>query len=462
MKPSKLIVKNIGIIEDAEIEISQPLLVFYGQLMQGKSTILHAVQWVCGGEFPSDILRHGSLSGHIELQFGEHTHLRREWYLAKDGKTIKARALEFIRDGRPVDKPAAAVEALLNPFTLDQDYLIRKNEKDRNRYFVELFGVDTSEIDTELTVFESKASALRSEIKGFGEIDLTKHEPVDTAALKAAREKIVGAADLERKDLESRLSAVDKTHDTAVRDWQASCEKVVSFNLARASKHNRLETVAKEITELEGRLAKLNAEATETRAWLSGNPPQAKPEAPQPPDTAELKSKIHALHSPDTAAIDQQISDAGAANVRAEQYQKNLATEERRKAKAAALDASEKAIKAKREAKLAKLTSINETCKIEGLKFTADGEFSFEGTTASMLSTSQLMRLSKSLSDLYPPGLGIQLIDRGESLGSSIFKLIDRAKAEEKTVLATVVGERPAVVPEQVGVFVVEKGVVSQ
>jgi hypothetical protein len=62
---------------------------------------------------------------------------------------------------------------------------------------------------------------------------------------------------------------------------------------------------------------------------------------------------------------------------------------------------------------------------------------------------------------LYPPGLGISLIDRGESLGKSIFGLIHRARTEDKTILTTVVGERPAVVPEHVGVFVVEGGKIT-
>jgi hypothetical protein len=78
-----------------------------------------------------------------------------------------------------------------------------------------------------------------------------------------------------------------------------------------------------------------------------------------------------------------------------------------------------------------------------------------------MLSGSQIMRLSEELSNLYPKDLGIGLIDRAESLGKSVFLLIDRAKEEDKTILATVVGERPAEVPEEVGVWIVEKGEVK-
>ena len=111
--------------------------------------------------------------------------------------------------------------------------------------------------------------------------------------------------------------------------------------------------------------------------------------------------------------------------------------------------------------KAAKLAELAASSKIEGLGFDELGNFTYEGTQAGMLSTSQVMRLSSALSALYPPGFGLDLIDRGESLGKSIFDFVDKAKREDKTILATIVGERPAKVPENIGVFVVENGVVK-
>ena len=62
------------------------------------------------------------------------------------------------------------------------------------------------------------------------------------------------------------------------------------------------------------------------------------------------------------------------------------------------------------------------------------------------------------LSNLYPAGFGVDLIDRAESLGKSIFDFVEQAKAENKTILASIVGEKPAQVPADVGVFVVGAG----
>ena len=44
MKAIKLIVKNIGIVADATIELNKPLIALYGEIKQGKTTILNGRQ----------------------------------------------------------------------------------------------------------------------------------------------------------------------------------------------------------------------------------------------------------------------------------------------------------------------------------------------------------------------------------------------------------------------------------
>jgi hypothetical protein len=180
--------------------------------------------------------------------------------------------------------------------------------------------------------------------------------------------------------------------------------------------------------------------------WLNANPARPELEKPVRPDTSELELKIQ---------------EAGATNVRAEQYQKNLvrykAKEEDNK-KLLELERRQREIKAEKQAKL---QSISENCGIKGLSFDESGNFIYDGTTAGMISDSQIMRLSSELSALYPDGFGLDLIDRAESLGKSIFEFVDRAKAEKKTIMATIVGEKPSNIPEEIGVFVVENGNVS-
>jgi hypothetical protein len=56
----------------------------------------------------------------------------------------------------------------------------------------------------------------------------------------------------------------------------------------------------------------------------------------------------------------------------------------------------------------------------------------------------------------------LELIDKGESLGKSVMDLVAKAEREEKNILVTIVGEKPANIPANIGVFVVENGIVNE
>ena len=150
MKAQKLTVKNIGMIADAVVELNKPLLCFYGEIRQGKTTLLNAVKWVFGGSFPSDIIRRGESEAMIRLDLDCGSILR-TFYVAKDGST-KARALIFEKDGTPVRDAVAEVKKFLNPFLLDQNHLAGMTELERRKYFASMFAVDTAGLDREIAV----------------------------------------------------------------------------------------------------------------------------------------------------------------------------------------------------------------------------------------------------------------------------------------------------------------------
>lgn len=422
MKPAKLVIKNIGKIADTTIDINKPLILFYDEIKQGKTTILNCVRWVCGGEFPDDIISHGASEGAIELHF-DGGMIGRSFYRAKTGET-KARAVVFVKNGKPVSSPVAEIKRLLNPFLLDQDFLRNKTELERKQYFTELFAVDTTELDTELFNSQREAQALRAKIAGYGEIDLTKIEVVDVRAAQ------------------DRLNSINATHDEA-------CDKIETENESIRTHNNSVERVENTKSDIESTLESYRKKVKDLEAQLK---------AIELPKRKELKSKPV---KPDTTALENQIREAGATNVRATQYQHNLNRQKAKKNDEEKLSAMEKRQREIKAEKQAKLKSISSTCGIEGLEFDEAGNFIYDGTTAGMISDSQIMRLSSELSALYPDGFGLDLIDRAESLGKSIFEFVDRAKAENKSILATIVGERPASVPENVGVFVVENGKVK-
>lgn len=454
IKPTRLEIRCIGKITESDIEINKPLILFYGEIRQGKSTILNCVRWVCGGEFPQDIIQHGANEGSIELHF-EGGMIGRSFYRNKEGVT-KARAVSFIRNGKPVASPVNEIKRLLNPFLLDQDFLRNKSELERKRYFVELFAVDTSALDTELFNSEQEASRLRSKISGYGEIDLTKVDPVDASAMRVELENIRLALQNSTDQWQQTCQDMDAKHGKAMADWSAANAEVHSHN---ATVDREVESVAddeRKIEQLKTQLFDLGIKITKRRKWLADNPPRKLNEIPirtgNPPSPA----------ASDTAALEAKIQAAGATNVRAEQYSKNKKRADDKAVDEKALVAREKRQREIKAEKQAKLKEISNTCGIPDLEFDASGDFTYQGTSAGMISDSQIMHLSSELSSLYPDGFGLDLIDRAESLGKSIFEFVDRAKAEKKTILATIVGERPAKVPPEIGVFVVAAGMVTR
>lgn len=462
MKVTSLKISNIGLIESEELKLDKPLILFYGEIRQGKTTILNAVRWVCGGPFPGDIIRHGQKEGFIELGFDGGC-IRREWYVSKKSPfETKAREVAFVKNGKPVSNPVAEIKRLLNPFLLNQDYLRNMTDLERNKYFVQMFSVDTVALDKEAYNASVTASDLRSKLTGYGDIDLTEVKPVDTVALKRELAEIRSKAAEARGVLENELQEIDNAHQAAIESVEKENRITQSVNAAVNRAGEDASRLDQQIVEAEKQLLDLSKKRDAVRQWLKENPEKTEKTRPAAPDTRVLKGKILAAASPDTAELETKIQNAAAQNVRAEQYAKNKKRAEEKEAdgiKLAALEQRQREIKAE---KIAKLATISEACGIKDLAFDESGQFTFQGTQAGMLSTSQIMLLSSQLSALYPEGLGVELLDRAESLGKSIFEFVDRAKENELTILATIVGESPAEASSEIGVFVVKNGKVME
>lgn len=419
MQLKSIQIHNIGMVAYEDITIDKPLLLFYGDIMQGKTTILNAVKLCFGGAFPSDVIRHGEQEAHVQLTF-DNAVIRREFYRNAAGE-VTARPITFIRDGLVVKKPVEAIKEFLNPFLLDQNHLFNMTELERKRFFIDLFGVDTSAFDKEYNILEGECKTLRIEIKSFGEIDLTPVEQIDVTE---AKEKIKQANDKYLDEMEA---------------YHANSAVVTERTLLIARASNTL-------SEIEAKIKELQEQKAKVEEWLEKHPALPPILTPTPPDTTQLQEAVN---------------NAAAQAVRYEAYQQNLSRDKAKKEKERQLrekESRQRAIKAEKETLL---KSISNATGIEGLSFDEEGNFVYEGTQAGMLSTSQLMRLSSALSAKYPEGFGIELIDRGESLGKSIFEFVKRAEREERTILATIVGDKPADVPDNIGVFVVEEGKVK-
>ncbi|HUX57996.1 MAG TPA: AAA family ATPase [Bacteroidales bacterium] len=415
MKIKKLTIKNIGPIESMEISPNAPLNIFYGDIRTGKTTILNAVKLCFGGSFPSDVINHDKQEASVEMIF-DNASIRRSFYRNNAGETI-SRPIEFINEGILVQKPVEEIKKFLNPFLLDQNYLLNMTETERKKYFTQLFDIDTEALDSEYKNLEDTNREIRATIKGYGEIIPVPVEPVNTESITMKKKALEDVYNKERTRIEE--------------DNKIAAERM-------SDRKNQAEIIMQAKKEID----RLQETIKQSELWMEKYPDMEFQTPPPPPD--EINNFVI------------QLSEAAANNVRFEQY---IADKKRLEAKNGfeeKLHDQEKRQKAIKKEKAEKLQVID--TKIKDLSFDKEGNIIFQETFAGMLSTSQIMTLSNELSSLYPPGFGLSLIDRGESLGKSIFGFIEEAKRDNKVIFSTVVGDKPADIPDDVGVYVIEDG----
>jgi len=457
MKALKLTIHNIGCIADTAIDINKPELVFYGEVMQGKTTILNAIRWVLGCAFPADILRHGTQEAFVQYEGlendGKPFVIRREWYVGEDG-TTKARPLIYTRAGIPVSKPVTALQQHANPFALDQDHLRNMGAAERNRFLVNLFGVDTYHEDQGIAAAQSTASQLRTKIAGYGIIDLT---PVERADVQSLQNQLAEVNARNNQNAE-KARQIKADHEAAEREVKEAHSRIAAREGALESVKTRIREVERQIGELQKQLVLLkDDEVLSAKAREEASSVLLPAAVEKAKHTGQRVLELDGYAPESTLAIVEQIAAAGAQNAKADAYEKAKVQAAARDADKQRLREQEAVVDQLKQKKVEKLQAIGAATGIPGLVFTEEG-FTFEGAAHDMISDSQMMRLSELLSAKYPEGLGISLIDRGESLGKSVLTLWKDAQQRNATVLVTVVGDKPAVVPDEVGAFVVENG----
>lgn len=444
MKVEKLIVKNIGIIEKEVIEINKPLNLFFGDIKSGKTTLaINSIKLLCGGTFSGDILRHGATEGYVKLQF-DNANIHRSFHKRGDG-TIKAAPIEFFKDNQAVKKPVEAIRKIINPFFLDQNFLLNKTSLEKREYFTNLFGVDTIELDKKIENVTSEAKELRANIKSFGEIEVVKVEKPNLDDLIKKRDAIL----LENKEKQLK-------HEENVKEQD---KLIVDANILIQSENNIIETKSEkrkslklEIDELTNKMYDKTIEHAELEMWLEKNTKK---------DTLE-RVRIDGVDDPvelnSTVRISDEISNAKVNEVLYNQYQKALTMQEEKTFHQDLLEEKNNEKANLKKEKTNKLKEYSGNTGIKDFSFDADNNVVYQGNAIDMLSTSQMMELSTECANLYPNEIGIEIIDRAESLGKSIYTYINKAKKNKSTILATIVGEAPTNISEDIGVFVVKNG----
>jgi len=430
MKLLKIEIKGIAKHADTTIVIDKPLTIIFGDVEQGKTTVLNVVRWGLGCIVPDKVVKEGCTEGDIFLTFDNATS-HRSFYVNKEGSEV-ARPLEYIEGGRKINEPIKYLKTKINPFLLDNEYFMKMTATEQMRFFVALFGIDTSAENKTLTTYEELNKSLRSEIKGIGEIIPVVVAKPDLDALKAEKE-VVDKANRETKEKfeKDQREVAERTQirmgaSSTVEDYKA--------------KTVRLEA---EITAIRAQIAEIELEMHNKKQFLLAYP--------------ELPAVEPPVYAP-TAEIDEKISNAKVDELKYNKWKEDVLRLKAKTDKEQELKDGEALVKETRAAKIAKLESFSDKTGIEELKF-VEGGYTYQGTAFDMLSTSARMDLSDKLSALFPSDFDIDLIDRAESLGrKNLINLGEIAAKGKRTIIATVVSDELSIDDANIGVFKVEDG----
>ena len=451
MKVKKIKIQNFKLISNAEIEFNKPLICLYGDVEQGKTSFLNAIKLLFQKGFPNDLIQHGQKEASIELHL-ENGLISRSFYFNKENE-ITARPLKAILNNK--EMKITELQNLFNPFQLNQDYLKEMTSLERKKFFVELFNVDTAEIDSKIIDLKDKAEKLRILIGTYGEIDLT---PVEQPNILELQNK-----EIEIRAKYNNIALEIRAENKILRDnWKTENEKVRAeiekFNTEQTEKTNFILQHSKEFKEINLNLLSKFFDYKSATEFISKLPqPEILKEFIETPEP-EYRSETD-FDTSELTAIQEQISNSKADQIRFENYCNAVKKQQEKDSKQESLQQLEQNLRDLRKQKISKLQEYGK--EISGLSFNETGDLIFEGTNGENLSTSQIVRLGVETSKLFPKTLiDLELIDRGESLNLSknIDFWINKAETENKNILMTVVGEKPANIIDSVGVYVVENG----
>lgn len=444
MKVEKLIISNVGIIGEMELDFRERLLmILYGERRQGKTTVLNCIKWLAGGQIPKELIKEGQEEAFIEMHV-ENGIIRREFYVNKAGE-FSNRPIQASINNRKLSQKD--VTLLFNPFQLDQNFFISKNHADRKSFLLEIFGANTSVQDLKIKTIADESTVLRGEIKAFGEIDTVEVKESNLAALRS-RETTIRTS-LNTKVLESRKTneASISQYNEAISEYSTS---VHNWEREQSEKEVKINTCCFPLETL----MELGYTGREVSEWIESFPKPLKEHSFIKPIQKELISEMP--NQSELEAIQEKISNAKVENLQFEQYESRVKKQAVKDEMSKTLAAKQITLKSVKEEKGKLLQTISG--KIEGLEFDENGDYRFLGTHASMMSDSEEMELSALLSSLYPQGLDLIIMDRGESMGREIVELIHEAEKTKSNILVTVVGKYPSDIDKKIGVFEVTNG----
>ena len=266
---TNLHIKNIGIIEEIEIDFNTGLNVLTGETGAGKSLIIGALGIISGGRFSKEMIRNGENNSYIEICMYEPENEN-----AIDGNIIISREINL--NGRNMCKINGRMVTVNELKDFMSDFLeIHGQNANQNllnskyhiKYLDEYIGKDVEELKQKYYVLYQKYSEIKIHLKeNLGDekerqrkIDLLNYQinEIENACLKNGEEEeleekrklMMNVEKIEKNLNEAHMSVGENTIDFLSSGIRA-LEKIEQIDTKYEDIANRLKSVYYEIQEI--------------------------------------------------------------------------------------------------------------------------------------------------------------------------------------------------------------------
>lgn len=389
---------NLGILKAVRIVTEgKNAVVITGANANGKSTVLDAIVYaLSGGKSFEKIrkpIRDGQERAEIVLKTDKYTVTR--WWTSNDKSYLKVETAE----GFEVKSPQALLDELLGDLTFDPIAFTAKKPAEQRQMLLDMFNVDTAEIDREYKKMYDERTDVNSQYKALaGTVTtLSAKFPDDIATWNV--EKLAN----EHADLLSQYDEISiKEQDV----------KALQVNLDISG--NNLKMYEEQIEELESQLKNLISKRDETFEKVV----QIK---------RDLDEAIEKVNGVDTQELDAKLLEYERKFTLIDEYRRLEDVREQADQLSTRSKALTELIEANRAAKQKMVDSIE--LPIEGLRITDEG-IDFLDTPLEQCSTAQKIMIGASIGIAQNPKLRIMLIREGSNLDSHSLAVLEEIAAE--------------------------------
>ena len=270
-------VRNLALISEADIDLSEGLNIFTGETGAGKSLLLGSVSLALGARLSGDIIRHGEETALAELTFqveNERTEkaLREAGYETEDGLIVISRKITGNKSLFRINGETSSSSQIRNIAHLLLDIHGQHEHQsllynDRQLGILDEYGgIDISELKDETRASYKEYKRIASELSGY---DLDEAARIREAGLIEYELEEIDSADIkegEEERLEAQFRKMKNSRDIAVS--LNRIHELTGYDSGAADLIGRAVKEITQISDLDEGLSQLYSELADAESLL--------------------------------------------------------------------------------------------------------------------------------------------------------------------------------------------------